>query len=223
MVLNSARTIDPGILEGELMPPPRIATISNPAKAVDVLATAVAGSLRDAILHIGFSRATLRQKDGVLRGLRKDLEELATPDVSGLFDPPLLHKWNEDAKKKIERFIDDQLSALFDPPPAPGGPAYESRVLHGIWATAPYLHNSSVPNLWELLKPPAEHTTSFMVGSRVFDPKNVGYDTEHSPFKNGLFVVDPANANGNGNGGHVYGTDLTEEQRWAIVEFLKTL
>jgi hypothetical protein len=36
-------------------------------------------------------------------------------------------------------------------------------------------------------------------------------------------VTDPANANGNGNQGHEYGTDLTETQRWAIVEYLKTL
>jgi mono/diheme cytochrome c family protein len=62
-----------------------------------------------------------------------------------------------------------------------------------------------------------------MVGSRVFDPKNVGYDAVQSPFKIGRFVADPANANGNGNGGHAYGTTLTDEQRWAIIEYLKTL
>ena len=54
-----------------------------------------------------------------------------------------------------------------------------------------------------------------------FDSKNVGYDTENSPFKSGSFVVDPAN--GNGNGGHEYGTALSEEERWAIVEYMKTL
>ena len=94
-------------------------------------------------------------------------------------------------------------------------------MLNGIWATAPYLHNGSVPNLWELLKPAKDRRTSFMVGSRVFDPKNVGYDADQSPFKSGRFVADPANANGNGNGGHEYGTTLTDEQRWAIIEYLK--
>ena len=73
------------------------------------------------------------------------------------------------------------------------------------------------------MKPASERTMSFMVGSRVFDPKNVGYDTAQSPFKDGTFVVDSANANGNGNGGHEYGTDLSEAERWAIVECLKTL
>jgi len=100
---------------------------------------------------------------------------------------------------------------------------YFAATLSGVWARSPYLHNGSVPNLWELLKPAKDRTKNFMVGSRVFDPKNVGYDTEHSPFKNGSFVVDPANANGNGDGGHEYGTDLSEEERWALVEYLKTL
>jgi hypothetical protein len=62
-----------------------------------------------------------------------------------------------------------------------------------------------------------------MVGSRAFDPRNVGYVTDQSPFKNGIFVTDPANANGNGNGGHEYGTDLSEAERWAIIEYLKGL
>ena len=122
---------------------------------------------------------------------------------------------------KIKTFINAKLSNMFNPPPAVAGAAYESRVLKGIWATAPYLHNGSVPNLWELLKPAKERRTTFMVGSRVFDPKNVGYDADQSPFKNGRFVAEPAN--GNGNGGHEYGTTLTDEQRWAIIEYLKTL
>ena len=96
-------------------------------------------------------------------------------------------------------------------------------MLSGIWATAPYLHNGSVPNLWELLKPPKQRMSSFMVGSRVFDPKNVGFATDKSPLKNANFVTDPNNTNGNGNGGHEYGTSLTEDERWAIVEYLKTL
>ena len=36
--------------------------------------------------------------------------------------------------------------------------AYKGRSLNGIWATAPYLHNGSVPTLWELLKPPKDRT-----------------------------------------------------------------
>jgi hypothetical protein len=59
------------------------------------------------------------------------------------------------------------------------------------------------------------------VGSRLFDSKNVGFAIDQSPFNNGMFVVDPLN--GNGNGGHEYGTDLTADERWAIIEYLMTL
>ena len=140
-----------------------------------------------------------------------------------MLDPKLSAKAKAEAMIKIRAFINARLSNMFNPPPPVAGAAYESRVLAGIWATAPYLHNGSVPNLWELLKPAKDRRANFMVGSRVFDPKNVGYETDRSPFKNGSFVADPANANGNGNGGHEYGTTLTDEQRWAIIEYLKTL
>lgn len=54
---------------------------------------------------------------------------------------------------------------------------YKGRPLNGIWATAPYLHNGSVPNLWELMKKGEDRVDSFWVGSREFDPTNVGYVT----------------------------------------------
>ncbi len=124
----------------------------------------------------------------------------------------------------LNALIEARLGNMYrKPASADPGPAYELRVLHGIWATAPYLHNGSVPNLWELLMPPKQRKSSFMVGSRLFDPKNVGYATDQSPFRSGTFTTDPANANGNGNGGHEYGTGLTPDERWAIIEFLKTL
>jgi hypothetical protein len=80
-----------------------------------------------------------------------------------------------------------------------------------------------VPNLWELLTPAKRRKATFMVGSRAFDPKHVGFVTDQSPFKNGTFVTDPNNRNGNGNGGHEFGTDLSEAERWAIIEYLKGL
>ena len=80
-----------------------------------------------------------------------------------------------------------------------------------------------MPNLWELLTPPKDRKPNFMVGSRLFDARNVGYATDQSPFKNGGFMADPANANGNGNGGHDFGTTLSDDDRWALIEYLKTL
>jgi hypothetical protein len=225
MALNAARVSDAGLLTGALKPPPAIgARITNPAKTTDILATAVVGSLvAEALIPPIPSPAKLAQS-GVFRALRKDFaEHFPGENLDALLDPKLSAKAKANAMAKIKAFIETRLSNVFNPPSAVAGPAYESRVLNGIWATAPYLHNGSVPNLWELLKPAKERRGSFMVGSRVFDPKNVGYDSENSPFKGGSFVVDSANANGNGNGGHEYGTALSEEQRWAIIEYMKTL
>lgn len=94
---------------------------------------------------------------------------------------------------------------------------YKAGPLNGIWATAPYLHNGSVPNLYQLLLPGSQRAKQFKVGSRKFDSLNVGFDTQE-----GTFEFDTA-LPGNSNAGHSYGTDLNDEQRWAIVEFLKTL
>jgi hypothetical protein len=127
-----------------------------------------------------------------------------------------------DALVELKAFIDARLSNMFNPPPVADGAAYESRVLNGVWAVAPYLHNGSVPNLWELMKSTKDRKSTFKVGSRIFDPKNVGYATDDSPFKAGDFVADPANANGNGNGGHEFGVTLSDEERWAIIEYMKT-
>ncbi|MGY8668536.1 di-heme-cytochrome C peroxidase, partial [Bradyrhizobium sp. UFLA05-109] len=58
--------------------------------------------------------------------------------------------------------------------PAPG-PRYRARPLNGIWATAPYLHNGSVPSLYWLLKPQSERPTKFCMGRRDYDPVTVGF------------------------------------------------
>jgi len=97
--------------------------------------------------------------------------------------------------------------------------AYKARPLEGIWATAPFLHNGSVPNLYELLLPSTRRSKQFAVGSREFDPKRVGYVVAQSP---GAYTFDTS-LPGNSNAGHDYASDLSEEDRWALVEFLKTL
>ncbi|MDA1190129.1 MAG: di-heme-cytochrome C peroxidase [Candidatus Poribacteria bacterium] len=96
---------------------------------------------------------------------------------------------------------------------------YKARPLAGIWATAPYLHNGSVPNLYQLLLPSVDRDTTFYLGSRQFDPKNVGFDTSR---EKGLWQFDTS-LEGNRNTGHEYGTSLSDSQRWDLVEFLKTL
>jgi hypothetical protein len=98
--------------------------------------------------------------------------------------------------------------------------AYKARPLNGIWATAPYLHNGSVPNLWELLKPPADRVKSFYVGSLEFDPVNVGFVTTQYDDRGTLLdTLLP----GNSNAGHTWGTELTDPQKWDLIEYLKSL
>ncbi len=107
---------------------------------------------------------------------------------------------------------------------ATGGPVYPARPLEGIWATAPYLHNGSVPTLYHLLLPAAQRPKKFPVGQKDFDPVNVG------------FVIDPAKITpqtaltlfemdttlpGNLNTGHEWGTQLPEDDRLALIEYLK--
>jgi hypothetical protein len=112
--------------------------------------------------------------------------------------------------------------------------SYKARSLNGIWATAPYLHNGSVPTLYDLLlpkknpkgpkdppdPPDAEfRPDKFMVGSREFDPEKVGLK---SSGYNG-FVFNTA-LPGNSNAGHEYGTKvLNKEDRLNLLEYLKTL
>ena len=105
---------------------------------------------------------------------------------------------------------------------------YKARPLNGIWATAPYLHNGSVPTLYDLLLPPEERPARFWVGTREYDPVKVGYRTDRAaPGQQFEFLTRDAQGQwiaGNGAQGHVYGVDaLSERQRAALVEYLKTL
>ena len=99
------------------------------------------------------------------------------------------------------------------------GLQYRARPLDGIWATAPYLHNGSVPTLADLLKPPAERPATFFVGDCEIDPVNVGCDASQRP---GAFLFDTTKP-GNHNTGHEHGTTLSPEDRAALLEYLKSL
>ncbi len=84
---------------------------------------------------------------------------------------------------------------------------YKARPLSGIWAVPPYLHNSSVPNLYQMLLPASRRFAKFYLGSTRFDPKHVGYETHQFP---GAFEMDTTKS-GNRNTGHEF-RNLTLEE-----------
>ncbi len=108
-------------------------------------------------------------------------------------------------------------------PDTKGGRVYPAKPLAGIWATAPYLNNGSVANMWDLLTRPEKRPKTFTIGSRDYDTKTLGYrSTPDAPSAGPLFVFD-ATKPGNSNAGHVYGMQLSDEDKWALIEYLKVL
>jgi mono/diheme cytochrome c family protein len=111
--------------------------------------------------------------------------------------------------------------------------AYKVRPLNGVWATPPYLHNGSVPTVEALLGPPEDRPKKFYLGSREYDPVNLGY--KFDKITNG-FEFDTS-IRGNWNTGHefrkeynkdkeikgVIGPALSPADRKALIEYLKTL
>jgi mono/diheme cytochrome c family protein len=110
---------------------------------------------------------------------------------------------------------------------------YVAQPLDGIWATAPYLHNGSVPTLYHLLNSktrPPKYTRSYrtedadydhrLVGWKVTEVKNDLAEQAHSIEKRKIYDTSKP---GRGNRGHTFGDKLTEEERWALIEYLKTL
>lgn len=103
---------------------------------------------------------------------------------------------------------------------------YKARPLIGVWATPPFLHNGSVRTIFDLLSD--SRPGKFTVGSREYDPINLGY-TEGPSLDN--FVLDTS-ISGNHNTGHWWtddqsragriGPKLSDDQKYAIIEYLKT-
>ncbi len=98
--------------------------------------------------------------------------------------------------------------------------------LLGIWATGPFLHNGSVPNIYELLSPPEKRSKVFWVGSRELDTRKLGFKSTEKDLmpaeRSGLYRFDTTQF-GNSNGGHRYPSDrnYSEREKMAVIEFLK--
>jgi len=101
---------------------------------------------------------------------------------------------------------------------------YANAPLDGLWLRAPYLHNGSVPSLRDLLDAAEQRPKDFYRGYDVYDPKRVGFISNVADEQGKRFFHFDTRLPGNGNFGHEgpeYGTNLSPEQKDAIVEFLK--
>jgi mono/diheme cytochrome c family protein len=108
-----------------------------------------------------------------------------------------------------------------------GGSVYPAKPLDGIWATAPYLHNGSVPSLWALLTP-ADRPKTFPVGQKDYNPKFVGFELDRAKITSQpglvLFELDtsiPGNSS-SGHEGERFGTMLRPAEKLDLIEYLKT-
>jgi hypothetical protein len=112
-------------------------------------------------------------------------------------------------------------------------PGYQAPPLDGIWATAPYLHNGSVPTIYNVLNSktrPKLFTRSFRTGVEDYDAVKVGWKVKvldeppdpRLPAHERRKVYDTTQP-GRSNSGHTFGDRLTDDQRRAVIEYLKTL
>jgi len=169
---------------------------------------------------------------------------VATPDADKFF----IRRWadwvytlgmtffNNDIKASIKagNYVPDSTDQ-----PYASLASYKARSLNGIWATAPYLHNGSVPTLYDLLLPTKRdgdpesgeyRPDDFVLGSREFDPVKVG--VKSAGYDGSRFLTTRV---GDKNIGHEYASGrsaqndgtvlraLTKDERWDLIEFLKTL
>ena len=178
----------------DLKPPPFPKTLDA--------ATVAAG--RDVFARSGCAAC---HQPGVGRtGQVTDIDLVGTdPQRAALFDDGMVRRFRDVGKAYSWRFSHYRSTH-----------GYANMPLDGVWARSPYLHNGSVPDLVALLTPPAGRPTRFYRGCRAYDLVRVGYACSSG------FLFD-TRLIGNGNAGHIYGTDLPPDQKQALIAYLKSL
>lgn len=126
---------------------------------------------------------------------------------------------------KVKAYDEEGLSAAQRAEIERGRPArwqtqekYIARPLVAIWASAPYLHNNSVPTLHDLLLPASQRPPVFFTGHSDYDAVKVGLRADDDAA--GRFKFDTS-LSGNHNAGHEFGTALSDRDRSALLEYLK--
>ncbi len=117
--------------------------------------------------------------------------------------------------------------------PALASDGYQAPPLDGLWATAPYFHNGSAPTVYDVLNSkarPKVFTRSYRTEREDYDAHKLGWKVQvleqgpdpKLPVFERRKVYDTTQP-GRGNTGHTFGDKLTDAERWAIIEYLKTL
>ena len=215
------------------------------------LGPAPAVSAADSAWTCGVDCQTQALRDDVSQGEARIDKQLAAIDVTRLTEGEGLNVLGLLIKAKY--FTDNAIPyerqqclggfGILDLPQQVAG--YKPRPLEGVWATPPFLHNGSVPNLYQMLLPPEQRSKRFFVGRRDFDTKHVGYVSEPADPKEADGFWFDTSLDGNHNSGHAFvataeqlaaahadpnahplptgviGALLTDDERWAIVEYLK--
>lgn len=195
------RTVKTGVMNGAKVP--FTDALKPEDTAFNVLATSVIGSI------IQHGLGNLSEQDVALMSESNDPQLPSQfDDLKGAFRQPQL---------QLENLTSTEART------GNSGCAYESRVMQGIWAAAPYLHNGSVPTLEDLLKPASERPASFKLGPN-YDIEAVGMAAEQTKFDYTLTTTDCSNvASGNSRCGHEFGTSLSDDEKKALLEYLKVL
>ncbi len=198
------REAETGVLEGAAIA--FVPGIDKPLKPKDkiigILGLSVIGSILEAPLHFG---------PDVFRPILEECLPLKPVTPSAL-------------RAAVREKIGKALASVYRKPGEAPPPAYESRVMNGVWAAAPYLHNGSVPTLADLLEPAANRPVSFKVG-RAYDIEKVGLAKEQPAGVTSAYTADDCSKRDSGNSrcGHEFGTKLSAEEKKALLEYLKSL
>lgn len=214
--------------------------------------TGFSGLLQNKYVDAGLGDLLIEERQQTAALVRYSARKVVkTPDA----DVGFIRGWAEWTWDILKTFGNNEIQSTIRKgnynPPTTAQPfnhirSYKARPLNGIWATAPYLHNGAVPNLYELLLPKRGlgdpefdaqgqkieyRSDQFYVGSRQFDFDKIGFNNQaHEQ----AFKFD-TRLPGNANTGHEYAagrtpnaqgklfTPLNKQQRYQLLEYLKSL
>jgi mono/diheme cytochrome c family protein len=151
-------------------------------------------------------------------------------------DPTRYHGISEEFGRYYNQswFAQEKTGWLVDDYWARPSAGYQAPPLDGIWATAPYFHNGSVPTVYHVLNSKARpqlYTRSFRTDLDAYDAQKLGWkviELGKRPDRSRMTSMEfrkiyDTTQSGRGNGGHTFGDRLSEDERMAVIEYLKTL